>query len=127
MPPQDESPWNVEFYRDRRGRSPVEDFLTTLPERERLEVLRVIDLLEEHGLALGMPHARPIAGMWELRAGPGRVFYVAVRPPAGRLGRRFILLHGYRKKSQVAPQREIDTAQRRWAELLEREGGERKP
>lgn len=119
MPPQDQAPWVIQFYRDRRGRSPVEDFLSTLPERERLEALRVIDLLEEHGLTLGMPHARPIAGMWELRAGSGRVFYVAA------VGRRFILLHGYRKKSQAAPQREIDTAQRRWAEVLDREKGTR--
>jgi phage-related protein len=127
MPPQDtpsgrsQLRWRVEFYRDRRGRVPVEDFLDLLPERERSESLRVIDLLEVYGLALGMPHARPIAGMWELRAGPGRIFYVAA------VGRRFILLHGYRKKSQSAPQREIEIAQRRWAELLEREKGDRKP
>ena len=121
MPPQEQIPWVVQFYKDRRGNIPVEDFLNTLPERERLEVLRVIDLLEVYGLALGMPHARPIAGMWELRAGSGRIFYVAA------VGRRFILLHGYRKRSQAAPQREIETAQRRWAEVLEREKGSRKP
>lgn len=121
MPPQDQHPWVIEFYKDRRGRIPVEDFLNTLPAHERLEALRVIDLLELYGLVLGMPHARPIAGMWELRAGPGRIFYVAVT------GRRFILLHGYRKKSQTAPQREIETAQRRWAEAVEREKGEHKP
>lgn len=115
MPPQAQRSWVIQFYRDRRGRIPVEDFLNTLPERERLEALRVIDLLEIYGLTLGMPHARPIAGMWELRAGPGRVFYVAVT------GRRFILLHGYRKKSQAAPQHEIETARRRWADLLEQE------
>lgn len=115
MPPQDQRSWVIQFYQDGRGRIPVEDFLNTLPERERLEVLRVIDLLEIYGLTLGMPHARPIAGMWELRAGPDRVFYVAIT------GRRFILLHGYRKKTQAAPQQEIETARRRWADLLEQE------
>ena len=64
-----------------------------------------------------MPHARPIAGLWELRPGPNRFFYVAVR------GRHFVILHGYRKRSQAAPQREIETAQRRWADLLERDKG----
>lgn len=53
MPPPEQTPWIVEFYKDRRGRIPVEDFLNTLPLRERLEVLRVIDLLEVYGLALG--------------------------------------------------------------------------
>ena len=121
MPPQNAGLWIIEFYRDRRGRIPVEEFVNSLPERERTEALRVIDLLEIYGLALGMPHARPIEGMWELRAGPDRIFYVAVR------GRRFVLLHGCRKKSQTAPRREIETAQRRWADLLDRAGGGNRP
>lgn len=119
MPPEESGNWTVEFYQDRRGRIPVEEFLNSLPQDERSEVLRVIDLLEMHGLSIGMPHARPIAGMWELRTGPDRLFYVAMHR------RRFVLLHGYRKKSQAAPQREIETAQRRWADLLEREQGAR--
>jgi phage-related protein len=112
---QDTPGWRIEFYKDRRGRLPAVDFLNSLPDRERAEALRIIDLLQLYGLSLGMPHARPIAGMWELRAGPGRFFYVAIQD------RRFVILHGYRKKSQAAPQREIDTAQRRWADLLDRE------
>jgi phage-related protein len=88
----------------------------SLPKKDQAELLRAIDLLQEFGLQLGMPHARPIAGLWELRGGAGRLFYVA------HTGRRFIILHGYRKQSQVTPRREIETAQRRWADLLEREG-----
>jgi len=53
--------------------------------------------------------------MWELRGGANRIFYVAVR------GRRFILLRGYRKQSQAAPRREIETAQRRWSDFLDQE------
>ena len=81
--------------------------------------MRLLRLLREYGIQLGMPHARPVSGLWELRPGPNRFFYVAVR------GRRFVILHGYRKQSQSAPQREIETAQRRLADLLARE--ERKP
>jgi phage-related protein len=119
MPPHDEAPWIVEFYRDRRGRKPAEEFLDTLTAAETAEALRLLRLLREYGIQLGMPHARPIGGMWELRPGPNRFFYVAVR------GRRFVILHGYRKRSQAAPQRELETAQRRLADLLARE--ERKP
>jgi len=109
--------WSVEFYTDARGRSPVRDFIQGLPGREQAAILRVTDLLEELGLALGMPYARPIEGLWELRAGAGRLFYFAYT------GRRFIILHGYRKKGQKAPRREIATAKRRRAEFLEREDG----
>jgi phage-related protein len=105
----------VEFYRDRRGRVPAREFLDSLNTQERAEALRVLRLLREYGIHLGMPHARPIAGVWELRSGPNRFFYVALR------GRRFVVLHGYRKRSQTAPVSEIETARRRWAELIDRE------
>jgi phage-related protein len=107
--------WNVEFYVDARGQSPAYEFLLSLPKKEQAEMLRVIDLLREFGVKLGMPHARPIAGMWELRAGAGRCFYVSHQR------RRFIILHGYRKKTQAAPRKEIETAKRRWAEFLAQE------
>ncbi len=121
MPSQEQTPWVIQFYRDRRGRKPAEEFLDSLSAEENAEALRLIRLLREYGIALGMPHARPVAGLWELRPGPNRFFYVAVT------GRRFVVLHGYRKQSQTAPQREIETAKRRWAELLEREKGQRNP
>jgi phage-related protein len=111
----DARPWRVEFYHDARGKSPVEEFLASLPARERAALFRALQLLEMLGPALGMPHARPIEGLWELRAGAGRAFYVAMK------GRRFVVLHGYRKKSQRAPRQEIETALRRWEDLLWRE------
>ena len=78
--------------------------------------MRVTNLLEQYGLALRAPHTRRISDkLWELRAGAGRVFYFA------HTGQRFILLHAYTKKSQKAPTREIETAFRRLADVLERE------
>ncbi len=66
--------WSVEFYRDVRGRVPVREFLEELPKKERAQMLRVITLLAEFGNLLGLPHVRPMEqGLWELRAGPGRV------------------------------------------------------
>jgi len=108
--------WTVEFYATARGDCPVLDYIEHLPERDQTKLARAFDLLADYGLALGFPHAEPIdQGLWELRASAQRVFYVA------RKGRRLVLLHAYRKKSQKAPEREIETARRRWADLLERE------
>lgn len=107
--------WLIEFYADPRGNCPVAEFLDALPPEERAKLARVLALLGEFGPTLGMPHARPVAGLWELRAGAGRLFYVA------HAGRRFIVLHGYRKRTRQAPAREIETARRRWAEYLERD------
>lgn len=97
-----------------RGDSPVLGFLENLSQQERAKVARAIALLQEFGPRLGMPHCRPVENIWELRAGANRVFYFA------HTGKRFILLHGYRKHGQKAPKQEIETAQRRWADYLER-------
>lgn len=87
--------WRVVFYTDNRGNSPVVEFLNELPANERAEALNAFRLLREFGILLGMPHARRVAGkLWELRPGPNRLFYFA------HTGRRLVILHGYRKKSQ---------------------------
>ncbi len=115
MKTDDALAWRVEFYVDARNRAPALEFIKSMSKQEQAELLRVLELLAEFGVKIGMPHARPIEGMWELRAGAGRLFYVA------HTGRRFIVLHGYRKRSQAAPRREIETALRRWADFLEKE------
>ena len=106
--------WQIEFYATRRDS--VLDFINDLPLSERAKVRNVLRLLREFGLLLGLPHARPISGqakLWELRAGDIRLFYFA------HTGRRFIILHGFRKKSRKTPPAEIATAARRMKEFLE--------
>lgn len=110
--------WSIEFYVDTRGQSPVSEFLAMLSRMERVEARNAFRLLQEFGTTLGMPHARSMAGhgkLWELRSGPNRLLYFA------HVGRRFVILHGFRKKSQKTPIREIATAERRMADFLERE------
>jgi len=112
-----EQRWIVEYYTDARGRGPALEFIRSLQGAERAAVLRVIALLREFGTALGGRYVKPVEGLWELRAGSSRVFYVA------HTGQRFILLHGYRKKGQKAPRKEIEMAKRRWVDFLMQEQG----
>ena len=63
-----------------------------------------------------MPHARPIEGkLWELRPGGNRLFYFLFT------GRRFVVVHGFKKQTMRTPDREIEIAKRRMLELLEDE------
>ncbi|MBI3943228.1 MAG: type II toxin-antitoxin system RelE/ParE family toxin, partial [Chloroflexi bacterium] len=39
-------------------------------------------------------------------------------------GKRILFLHGFQKKTQKTPWREIEIAQQRLASFIEREGGE---
>ena len=113
--------WTVEYYETADGQSPVREFLESLPDRDSARMTYVIDLLEDYGTSLGMPQARPIQGssLWELRTRGSthhRVFYVAVK------GRTMLLLHGFSKKTQKTPVREIRTAERRLADYEGRFG-----
>ena len=107
--------WTVGLYTDAPGKSPPLEFINSLPKREQAKITRVLELLREFGPALGFPHARPIRGLWELRAGTGRLFYFV------HAGRRFIILHGYRKQRRKVSRKEIEMAHRRKAILLKSE------
>jgi phage-related protein len=106
--------WQIHFYEDHRGKSPVLDFINGLAPMDRARVNNGLRLLEEFGIDLGMPHARRIEGrLWELRPGGNRLFYFLYTE------RRFVILHGFRKQSMKTPEKEIATALRRMKEILE--------
>ena len=114
--------WQVVYYQDRRGRRPVRKFLDSLSVTSRATVMRRFALLEEFGLDVGWPHVRSVGGyrkLWELRVrtqgGAVRLFYLA------HTGHRFVILHGFVKKSGKTPRRELETAARRMRKVLERE------
>jgi len=106
--------WNIVFYVDHRGKCPPREFIEELPVMEQAKIRNVLRLLQEFGSNLSMPHAKQIKGkLWELRPGGVRLFYFAY------IGQQFVILHGYRKQSQKAPDREIEIAIRRMQELMD--------
>ena len=109
-----ETIWQINFYEDHRGKSPVLEFINALPAGDRAKINNALRLLAEFGTQLGMPHARPIEGkLWELRPGSNRLFYFLYT------GKTFVILHGFRKQTMRTPEREIEIAKRRMIELLE--------
>ena len=115
--------WNIEFYQTSSGESPVMVFLQSLPAKDRLKATYAIEVLQMLGINIRMPHARPIEGeknLFELRSHSGsniqRIFYFHYT------GNTFVLLHGFTKKSQKTPTREIEVAiKRRNAYLFQQE------
>ena len=111
-------PWSVEFYVDRRGHSPIAEWLDGLPSKERAKAARFLRLLAELGTHMPSEHAAPLTGhapIWELRPLPNRLLYFAYA------GRRFIILHGFRKKGRKTRRSDIEIAERRLADFLEGE------
>lgn len=82
-------------------------FIESLHKKEIAKSLRVIELLEEFGSDLGMPHSRHLAdGLLELRIRGTReirLFYCFHM-------QKIVLLHGYIKKTQKTSEKELSSA-----------------
>lgn len=101
----------IQFYKDEMGRVPVEDFLDKLDIKMRQKMLRSIQALQEMGISLRMPLSESLEdGIFELRAKVGsnisRVMYFFV------VGNRAVLTHGFVKKTQKTPPRELEKAKK---------------
>lgn len=106
--------WKLLYYERKNGTWPVYDFINALPKRASAKVYNTLELLQEFGTQLGAPYVKKVIGtkLWELRmtgADNIRIFYIAIHK------RMFLLLHGFKKKKQKAPKKEIKTALKRLA------------
>jgi len=112
--------WNIIFYEKDDGTTPVQEFLDKLPEKHHAKALRDIDVLEKYGIALTEPHVKHIKDkLWELRVKSAsdisRIFYFV------HVGKNIVLLHGFVKKTQRTPNREIKTACNYFEDYLRRD------
>jgi phage-related protein len=116
-------PREIIFYTKPDGTRPVEDFLTSLQPEHLAKAMRVIDLLEQFGAALQRPHVAVVrfkkyAGLWELRiqsaGNASRILYFSVHKDI------FVLLHGFIKKTDTLPVKELEIARKRKENYLER-------
>jgi len=103
--------YTVEYFNRR-----VLDEVESWPVGILADYARLIELLIEFGPDLKMPHSRAMgSGLFELRPkgreGIGRALYCFV------VGRRIVVLHAFRKKTQATPRRELDVARRRMKEV----------
>ena len=113
--------FEIRFYKDSKGKSPVEEFLLELAESNRVLVAKTRDGIEK--LRNRVYHREPLSkhiesGLWELRIRAGndilRVLYTFEK------GRIIILLHSFVKKQQKTPASELEIARKRLKEVKER-------
>ena len=106
--------WRILFYETPAGNCPVKAFIRRLSATKKAATIEEIDLLEEFGVDLGMPHARPLSdGLWELRGraadGLTRIIYFA----PSKAKHAFVLLHGVEKDQRTISKTDRQTALKR--------------
>lgn len=111
----------IKFYEDQTGRVPVKEFLDGLDIKMRQKMLRSIQALQDMGISLRMPLSESLEDViFELRAKSGtnisRVMYFFI------IGNRAVLTHGFIKKTQKTPRRELQRAKDIRADYFRRFG-----
>jgi len=93
--------YNLVFYTAERGDSPLDDFLDGLDKKSRAKVAAYMSLLEEEGQNLKRPYADIVRG-------------------------KIVLVHAFSKKTRQLKKKDIDLAEKRMEDWIERfpAGGE---
>lgn len=109
-----ESCLGICFFKTSNGLEPVRSWLQSLTTQERKSIGTDIKTVQ-FGWPLGMPLVKKMAdGLWEIRTHlPDkivRVFFTVV-------GQTIFLLHGFMKKSQATPEKELTIAKTRLKQL----------
>lgn len=115
--------WGIVFYTTENSRNPVQEFLDSLDTKTNSRFIWSIRELCRRNVQAREPLVKHIEGkLWELRQESTgniyRIMYIFFT------GRKIILLHGFQKKSQQTPRREIEIASSRLKDFIERQGGE---
>ncbi len=103
--------WTVEYYSEN-----VQDWVSKMPVGIRAAYAKLTGLLVEFGMDLRLPHSRAMGdGLFELRPkgreGIARIFYCTL------VGKRIVVLHGFIKKTEETPRKELEIATRRMKEV----------
>ena len=119
----DKQDWSIVFYTTEQGGRPVEEFLSSLDLKAQGRLTWAINLLKEQNVRATEPLVKHMGGkLWELRRTSNgniyRVMYFFFT------GKRIVFVHGFQKKTQKTPKREIEIAEKRMNDFIQRARGE---
>ena len=109
--------WKIIYYTSHSGDNPVSDFLDTLEKSSQSKILRILHNIQEYGLDSVIPHIRKLTGtpFWEIRIlGQNSIRIIYVVPAKFQV----FVLHGFKKKTQKTPVKELEIASRRYNEYI---------
>jgi phage-related protein len=107
----------VRYYITPSGENPVSDFLDSLTDKQQAKILRIFSYIKDYGLSAVIPHIKKLKGtpLWEIRIlGQDniRIIYISLQTD------NVFILHGFIKKKQKTPQREIEIALNRYNDCM---------
>ncbi|HEO65288.1 MAG TPA: type II toxin-antitoxin system RelE/ParE family toxin [Spirochaetes bacterium] len=109
--------WTIKYYKTQEGKDVLKDWIDSLEKTAINAIAYAIDRLTDVGIRLKEPHTKHLEGkLYELRIkdfkGIYRIIYFA------NMGKEFVLLHGYVKKTNKTPIKELEIARKRMKEVI---------
>jgi len=112
-----ENKWKIIYHISASGGNPVSDFLDALEANSQSKILRILHNVQEYGLDSVIPHVKKLSGtpFWEIRIlGKENIRVIYVVPVRFTV----LVLHGFKKKTQKTPLKELEIASKRYQEYL---------
>ncbi len=106
----------IEFFTTESNRSPVTSFIDSLQVKDQAIVLAVLEEISNYGFkAKGVKFKQIKKKLWEMKisipSGGIRLFYVMISQ------NKLLILHGFKKKSQKTPIKQLKLAEKRLKEI----------
>lgn len=110
----------IQFYRSESGNCPVEEFLDSLSGKQAQKVIWVLQLIEELEVIPTQYFKKLVNtdGLWEVRVQAGNNIFRLLGFIEG--DEIIILNHAFQKKTQKTPKKEIQIAETRKRNYLNR-------
>jgi len=108
---------NICYFIDERGSKPVEEFIRTLPKKERAKVFAYLSELKREGSNLHRPMVDYLGGgIYELRPKANRIFYFFY------LRDNAVLVHAIKKYMKKIPENDLRLCIKRKIQIEEEYG-----
>lgn len=109
--------WKVAYYKTNSGKVPVIDYIETQEPGRIKKIRNALRLLREFGIEESQLNARKLKGknykgLHELKIDSSRIIYFLFT------GRKFVLVHGFTKKSEETHGRELEIARKRMMDYI---------
>ena len=110
--------WEVVLYSGKDGRDSVINEIDDFGANNSAKVFRVIELLKTYGHTVLETHIKHIdRKFWEIKIDKYRVLYFLYE------NQHYILVRAFMKKTQKTPEKEIEIAEKRYADYVSRAEG----
>lgn len=109
------------YYVTLSGENPFSNFLDQLSKNQQTKILRIFSNIKVYGLSSILPHVKKLSGtlFWEIRIlGRDNIRGIYICP----FKETVLVLHGFVKKKQKTPPKEMSTALQRYKDWLLRQG-----